>query len=116
MPFCSQEMIKNGEIPSFKVFTHEPAKKRQKRLAKENREAKESEELLNECGIDSGSILILYQLNLLQLFTSVFLYTRHIFGGHKDRLTRDPEQLSVFISLKYSSSECTFLYFSVNRE
>lgn len=48
-------MIKNGEIPSYKVFTHEPAKKRQKRLAKENREAKEAEELQNELGLDSGT-------------------------------------------------------------
>lgn len=44
-------MIENGEIPSYKIFTHEPIKKRQKRIAKENREAKEAEEMKNELGL-----------------------------------------------------------------
>lgn len=47
-------MIEEGEIPAFKIFTHEPAKKRQRRLAKENREAKEADELKKSLGIDSG--------------------------------------------------------------
>ncbi|KAI8424334.1 hypothetical protein MSG28_002877 [Choristoneura fumiferana] len=49
-----QEMIKKGEIPSYKKFTHEPEKKRQRRLAKENREAVEAEELKKELGVGSG--------------------------------------------------------------
>ncbi|KAL4716630.1 hypothetical protein ACJJTC_008265 [Scirpophaga incertulas] len=44
------EMIKAGDIPSYKIFTHEPANKRQRRIAKENCEAKEAEELLQEIG------------------------------------------------------------------
>ncbi|XP_073943067.1 dnaJ homolog subfamily C member 9 isoform X2 [Choristoneura fumiferana] len=48
------EMIKKGEIPSYKKFTHEPEKKRQRRLAKENREAVEAEELKKELGVGSG--------------------------------------------------------------
>ncbi|CAK1598912.1 unnamed protein product [Parnassius mnemosyne] len=48
------EMIEKGEIPAYKIFTHEPAKKRQKRIAKENREAKEAEELKFELGLGSG--------------------------------------------------------------
>lgn len=47
-------MINQGELPSYKIFTHEPAKKRQKRLERENREAKEAEELQDELGLDSG--------------------------------------------------------------
>ncbi|KAL0882493.1 hypothetical protein ABMA27_000960 [Loxostege sticticalis] len=49
------EMIENGEIPSYKIFTNEPAKKRQRRWAKENREAKEAEEWKNELGLGSGN-------------------------------------------------------------
>ncbi|NP_001157386.1 DnaJ (Hsp40) homolog 10 [Bombyx mori] len=48
------KMIKDGEIPAYKIFTHEPAKKKQKRIAKENREAKEAEELKQELGMTSG--------------------------------------------------------------
>ncbi|XP_047528779.1 dnaJ homolog subfamily C member 9 [Vanessa atalanta] len=48
------EMIELGDIPAFKIFTHEPAKKRQRRHAKENREAKEAEELKNSLGLNSG--------------------------------------------------------------
>lgn len=47
-------MINNGEIPPYKIFTHEPAKKRQKRLDRENREAKEAEEMQEELGFKSG--------------------------------------------------------------
>ncbi|CAD0197110.1 unnamed protein product [Chrysodeixis includens] len=39
------EMIKNGEIPSYRVYTHEPESKRRRRLAKEKREAKEAHEI-----------------------------------------------------------------------
>ncbi|RVE54076.1 hypothetical protein evm_001199 [Chilo suppressalis] len=49
------ELIEKKEIPSYKIFTHEPAKKRQRRLAKENCEANEAEELKNELGLDSGA-------------------------------------------------------------
>lgn len=45
------EMIENGEIPAYKIFTNEPVKKRQKRLAKENREAKEAEQMKEELGL-----------------------------------------------------------------
>lgn len=48
------EMIEQGDIPAYKIFTHEPAKKRQRRHAKENREAKEAEELENKLGLKSG--------------------------------------------------------------
>lgn len=48
-------MIKDGDIPAYKIFTHEPEKKRKRRLAKENREAKEAEELKNELGMGSGN-------------------------------------------------------------
>lgn len=51
-------MIQNGEIPAYKIFTHEPAKKRLRRLAKENREAKEAEEMKEELGVGSGNIFI----------------------------------------------------------
>lgn len=47
-------MIEDGEIPAYKIFTHEPAKKRQRRIAKENREAKEAEEWKSELALDSG--------------------------------------------------------------
>lgn len=56
--FKLQEMIQNGEIPAYKIFTHEPAKKRLRRLAKENREAKEAEEMKEELGVGSGNIFI----------------------------------------------------------
>ncbi|XP_028175446.1 dnaJ homolog subfamily C member 9 isoform X2 [Ostrinia furnacalis] len=46
-------MIENGEIPPYKIFTNEPARKRKRRWAKENREAKEAEELKNELGLGS---------------------------------------------------------------
>ncbi|KAJ2952026.1 hypothetical protein O0L34_g4286 [Tuta absoluta] len=50
------EMIEKGDIPAYKIFTHEPAKKRQKRHAKENREEKEAEEWKSYLlGKDSGS-------------------------------------------------------------
>ncbi|KAM3967222.1 dnaJ (Hsp40) homolog 10 [Aphomia sociella] len=49
------EMIEKGEIPSYKIFTHEPAKKRQRRIAKENRESKEAEEEKNKLGMGSES-------------------------------------------------------------
>ncbi|XP_026755479.1 dnaJ homolog subfamily C member 9 [Galleria mellonella] len=49
------EMIEKGEIPSYKIFTHEPAKKRQRRIAKENREAKEAEEEKQKLGMGSES-------------------------------------------------------------
>ncbi|CAH2105571.1 unnamed protein product [Euphydryas editha] len=47
------EMIEQGDIPAYKIFTHEPAKKRQRRHAKENREAEEAEELKNSLGLKS---------------------------------------------------------------
>lgn len=47
------EMIQNNEIPAYKIFTHEPARKRLKRIAKENREAKEAEELKKDLGMGS---------------------------------------------------------------
>lgn len=56
-----QEMIKNKEIPSYKKFTHEPEKKRQRRLAKENREAVEAEELKKELGVGSGDVFIVFR-------------------------------------------------------
>jgi hypothetical protein len=49
-----QEMIASGEVPSYKIFTHEPAQKRRRRLAKENREAQEAEEMNIELGLGSG--------------------------------------------------------------
>ncbi|XP_030028084.2 dnaJ homolog subfamily C member 9 [Manduca sexta] len=49
------EMIESGEVPAYKAFTHEPEKKRQKRIAKENREAEEAEELKKEMGMKSGA-------------------------------------------------------------
>ncbi|XP_041970937.1 dnaJ homolog subfamily C member 9 [Aricia agestis] len=49
------EMIEQGEIPAYKIFTHEPARKRQKRHAKENREAKEAEEIQKSMGLNSES-------------------------------------------------------------
>ncbi|XP_075971767.1 dnaJ homolog subfamily C member 9 [Anticarsia gemmatalis] len=47
------EMIKSGEIPAYKIFTHEPARKRQRRHAKENREAQEAEEMKKDLGMGS---------------------------------------------------------------
>lgn len=47
-------MIKSKEIPAYRAFTHETAKKRARRAAKENREAEEAEELSNELGLNSG--------------------------------------------------------------
>ncbi|XP_034829803.1 dnaJ homolog subfamily C member 9 [Maniola hyperantus] len=49
------EMIDQGEIPAFKIFTHEPAKKRQRRHAKENCESMEAEELKESLGLNSGA-------------------------------------------------------------
>lgn len=51
-----QDMIDQGEIPSYKIFTHEPAKKRKRRHAKENCEAQEAEEYKNELGLTSGIV------------------------------------------------------------
>lgn len=48
-------MIKQGEIPAYKIFTNEPEKKRKRRLAKENREAKEAEDYKKELGMGSGT-------------------------------------------------------------
>ncbi|CAK1546159.1 unnamed protein product [Leptosia nina] len=48
------EMIDQGEIPAYKIFTHEPAKKRKRRHAKENYEAKEAEQLKEDLGMNSG--------------------------------------------------------------
>lgn len=59
-------MIENGEIPSYKIFTNEPAKKRQRRWAKENREAKEAEEWKNELGLGSGTEQIFCDLILVR--------------------------------------------------
>ncbi|XP_035438916.1 dnaJ homolog subfamily C member 9 [Spodoptera frugiperda] len=42
------EMIKSGEVPEYKIFTHEPASKRLKRIAKEKKEAKLAEEMQKE--------------------------------------------------------------------
>lgn len=70
-----QEMIKNKEIPSYKKFTHEPEKKRQRRLAKENREAVEAEELKKELGVGSGdefNVLILFFFHHVPLMPSHF--------------------------------------------
>ena len=50
-------MIKNGEVPEYKTFTHEPAKKRLRRIAKEKREAKLAEEMAKEFEMDSGILL-----------------------------------------------------------
>lgn len=50
-------MIENGDIPAYKIFTHEPARKRMRRLAKENREAKEAEEMKNDLGVGSGKFI-----------------------------------------------------------
>lgn len=36
------KMIENEEVPPYKIFTHEPEKKRKRRHAKENREAAEA--------------------------------------------------------------------------
>ncbi|XP_063377411.1 dnaJ homolog subfamily C member 9 [Cydia fagiglandana] len=49
-----RDLIDKGEIPAYKKFTHEPEKKRQRRIAKENREAVEAEELKKELGVGSG--------------------------------------------------------------
>ncbi|CAF4767074.1 unnamed protein product [Pieris macdunnoughi] len=48
------DMIDQGEIPSYKIFTHEPAKKRRRRHAKENCEAQEAEEYKKELVLNSG--------------------------------------------------------------
>ncbi|CAG9795077.1 unnamed protein product [Diatraea saccharalis] len=53
------EMIEKKEIPSYKIFTHEPARKRQRRLAKENREAEEAEELKNELGLEANNLEVM---------------------------------------------------------
>lgn len=53
-------MIEQGEIPSYKIFTHEPARKKQKRHAKENREAQEAEELKESLGLNAGLEFVLY--------------------------------------------------------
>lgn len=50
-----QEMIENKEIPEYKIFTHEPARKRNRRHAKQRREAKEAEEMKQNMGLDSGN-------------------------------------------------------------
>lgn len=47
-------MIKVGEIPAYKIFTHEPEKKKQRRIAKENREAKKAEKMQEKIGAGSG--------------------------------------------------------------
>ncbi|XP_045509748.1 dnaJ homolog subfamily C member 9-like [Colias croceus] len=47
------EMIDEGEIPAYKIFTHEPAKKRQRRHAKEKREA---EEFKKELGLVENNL------------------------------------------------------------
>ncbi|XP_053603781.1 dnaJ homolog subfamily C member 9 [Plodia interpunctella] len=47
------KMIEDKEIPAYKIFTHEPEKKRQRRIAKENRESKEAEEEKAELGLGS---------------------------------------------------------------
>lgn len=47
-------MIKNGEVPEYKIFTNEPAKRRLRRIAKEKREAKLAEEMQKELEMDSG--------------------------------------------------------------
>nr|XP_021187720.2 dnaJ homolog subfamily C member 9 [Helicoverpa armigera] len=48
------EMIKTGEVPEYKIFTHEPASRRQKRIAKEKKEAKLAEEMQKELNLSSG--------------------------------------------------------------
>ncbi|XP_026321836.1 dnaJ homolog subfamily C member 9 [Hyposmocoma kahamanoa] len=57
------EMIENGEIPKYRIFTHEPARKRQRRRAKENHEAKEAEEWRKELGLNNepGSLELMIQ-------------------------------------------------------
>lgn len=72
-------MIKNGEVPSYKVFTNEPAKKRQRRLAKENREAKEAEELQNELGLNSG--ILSHITSVLTIYVQVLLATPQGFAN-----------------------------------
>lgn len=49
-----QEMIESGEIPKYKIFTHEPAKKRQRRKAKENHEEEEADDWRKQLGLDNG--------------------------------------------------------------
>lgn len=53
-------MIEKEEIPSYKKFTHESTKKRQKRTAKIKKEEKEAEELKSELGLGSGINLIYF--------------------------------------------------------
>lgn len=55
-------MIESGEVPAYKAFTHEPEKKRQKRIAKENREAEEAEEMKKELGMKSGKMFCIFQV------------------------------------------------------
>lgn len=50
-----QNMIDQGEIPAYKIFTHEPTKKRKLRHAKEKNEAKEAEKYKKELGFTSGA-------------------------------------------------------------
>ncbi|XP_011550866.2 dnaJ homolog subfamily C member 9 [Plutella xylostella] len=49
------EMIESKEVPAFKVFTHEPEKKRKRRHAKEMKEAEEAEEFSKEMGLGNGT-------------------------------------------------------------
>lgn len=48
------EMIKKGEVPEYKIFTNEPAKKRLRRIAKEKKEAELAEQMQKELEMDSG--------------------------------------------------------------
>ncbi|XP_072940133.1 J domain-containing protein CG6693 [Epargyreus clarus] len=51
------EMIENKEIPAYKIFTHEPTRKRNRRHAKQLREAKEAEEMKQNMGLNSDKSL-----------------------------------------------------------
>lgn len=49
-------MIENGEVPTYKIFTHEPERKRKRRHAKENKEAAEAEQLKTK--LKKGDIML----------------------------------------------------------
>ncbi|CAH2071158.1 unnamed protein product, partial [Iphiclides podalirius] len=87
------EMIEKGEIPAYKIFTHEPNKKRQKRIAKENREAKEAEELKLELGMGSekNSLELMIkqrQLSRAEKMDSLIDNLAAKYGGSKPKGTK----------------------------
>lgn len=50
-------MIEKDEVPSYKIFTNEPEKKRKRRHAKENREAVEAEK--NQKEFEKGILILI---------------------------------------------------------